>query len=88
MELKVNPSWTFKEAVDNLKTLREQYKETLASFSYFDLHEKVIFLKKTRDSFYALELEEAEKDKLWDYMNGFEFLYVLKNCNSYRRICK
>lgn len=84
-ELCVNPEWTFKEVVDNLKSLRTDYEGILATFSYFDLHEKVLFLKNTRDSFYSLNIQEWEKDKIWDYMNGFEFLYVLKGIVKRRK---
>ena len=74
-ELNINQNWTFKEVVG-----------ILATFSYFDLYEKVLFLKKTRDSFYSLlNLQEWEKDKIWDYMNGFEFLYVLKGIVARRK---
>ena len=77
-ELNINQNWTFKEVVDNLESLRTDYEGILATFSYFDLHEKVLFLKNTRDSFYSLNLQDWEKDKIWSYMNGFEFLYTLK----------
>lgn len=75
--LDINPNWTFKETVDNLKTLKNDYNIALASFSYFTSKERIAFLKTTRDSFYALKFERWKKDKIWDYMNGFEFLYVL-----------
>lgn len=78
MQLNINPNWNFRETVNHLKTLRDDYRRALASFSYFDLHEKVVFLRNTRDNFYALGFEEWRKDKIWDYMNGYEFLYVLK----------
>lgn len=47
MGLEINPSWTFAEVVDNLWTLREIYEGLLTSFSYFDLHKKVLFMRKT-----------------------------------------
>lgn len=84
-ELNINQNWTFKEVVDNLKSLRTDYEGILATFSYFDLHDKVLFLKNTRDKFYSLNLQEWEKDKIWDYMNGFEFLYVLKGIVKRRK---
>lgn len=75
--LDINPEWNFKETVTHLKTLKIQYNEVLASFSYTTTKEHIDFLKHTRDSFYALKFETWKKDKIWDYMNGFEFLYVL-----------
>lgn len=77
-ELYINPDWTFKEVVDNLKALRLKYERVLASFYYFDLRMVVEFKRNTRNKFYELKLQEWEKDKIWNYMNGFEYLSVLK----------
>lgn len=79
MERKIyfDTSWTFKEAVKNIRALRLKYDEVLASFSIFEQKEKVEFIRSTRDLFYSLKLKEWEKDKLWCYMNKDEQLYVL-----------
>ena len=77
-ELIVNPNWTFEEAVKNIMALKSQYKEILASFSYYELKDKVIFKRNTRNSFYSMNLKEWEIDKLWEYMNDCEYLDVLK----------
>ena len=76
-ELYINPEWTFKEIVDNIKTLKLEYEKVLASFSYFELKDKVDFERNTRNSFYSMNLKEWEIDKLWEYMNGYEELRVL-----------
>lgn len=77
-ELKINYNWSFEEAVNHLETLKSQYQEILASFSYYQIHEKVEFLRKVKNDFYSLKLKEWEINKLWEYMNGYEFLYVLR----------
>ncbi len=77
-DLNINPNWAFKEVVANLKALRDQYEGTLRFFSYLDLHEKVEFKRRTRNAFYSLNFEEWKKDRLWDYMNHYEFYYVLQ----------
>lgn len=84
-ELNINQNWTFKEVVNNLKSLRTDYEGILATFSYFNIHEKAEFRRKTRDKFYSLNIIEWEKDKIWSYMNGFEFLYVLKDIAKRRK---
>lgn len=76
-QLNINPNWGFKDTVKNIKKLRDDYRIVISSFSYFTSKERITFLKTTRDSFYALKFERWKKDKIWDYMNGFEFLYVL-----------
>lgn len=79
MGLNINPQWSFKELVDNLWTLRDEYDRLLASFSYFDLHEKVTFLRNTRDAIYSLNFEEYKKDKVWSYFNHYEYYTTLRD---------
>ena len=76
--MEINQDWNFKEIVSVLKSLKEQYWEKVRSFSYFDLHEKVTYMRNFRDQIYKLDFEEWKKDKIWDYINNYEFLYVLK----------
>lgn len=76
--MEINQDWNFKEIVSVLKSLKEQYWEKVRSFSYFDLHEKVVYMRNFRDQIYKLDFEEWRKDKIWDYINNYEFLYVLK----------
>lgn len=83
--LEINPNWNFKEVVEHLKALKCEYEDILRFFHYYDLHEQVEFKRRTRDAFYALNLEEWEKDKIWDYMNGFEFHCVLRGIASRRK---
>ena len=79
MGLQINPQWSFKEVVENLWTLRDTYESLLASFSYFDLHEKVVFMRKTRNAFYSLNFDDWKKDKIWNYMNHFEYYTTLRD---------
>ena len=84
-ELKINYNWSFEEAVNHLETLKSQYEEVLTSFSYYQIHEKVEFLRKVKNDFYSLNLKRWEIDKLWEYMNGYEFLYVLRQMIKRRK---
>jgi hypothetical protein len=76
--IQIDPSWTYKQAVLNLKALRLQYEEVLTSFSSWQYREKSYFIHSTRDKFYALNCLEWQKDNLWKYMNGYLPYYVLK----------
>lgn len=78
MKLYVDPDWTFEEAVKNIKALRYEYESILSSFFYFDLHEEVQFKKRLKKDFYSLNISEHQKNLLWNYMNGNEYYYVLK----------
>lgn len=76
--LDIDPNWTFSQAVSHLRALRDTYEQFLTLFSYFDLHEEVEFKRRTRNAFYSLNIPEWQIDKIWNYMNHYEFLYVLK----------
>lgn len=77
-KLNINQNWKFKDVVENLRALRIQYENILRSFTYFQLNEIVEFKRHTRNAFYSLNFETWKKDKIWNYMNHYEFLYVLQ----------
>ena len=76
--MELNETMSFKQVVTILKDFKEKYKEKVRSFSYYDLHDKVLYIRSIRDTIYKLDFEEWKKDKIWEYMNDYEFLYVLK----------
>ena len=67
--MRINPSWNYKDIVANIRTLKLSYVECLTSFFYIRQRNK--FIKATRDSLYALHIEEFQKDRIWEYMNGY-----------------
>ena len=71
MNLYIDPNWTFREVFSNIRALKQIYKDTLRSFSYFDMKKVVDFKYSTRDKFYSLNIEEWQADRLWEYMNDF-----------------
>lgn len=66
--MNINPSWNYKDLVKNIRTLKLSYWERLTSFS--NVFEENIFIYKTRKSIYVLNIEEFQKDRVWEYMNG------------------
>lgn len=76
-ELFVDKNWTFRETVYHLKALRLQYEKILASFSIWDIKHKSDFILLTRNKFYALNILEWQKDRMWNYMNGNDYLYSI-----------
>lgn len=78
-EIKINENWTFEDTVNHIKTLKFQYHEVLASFSYFDLKKEVEFKKNVKKSIYNLKFVEWQKDLLWEYMNDDIEIDVLFN---------
>jgi len=79
MGLDINPNWSFKELVEHIWALRDEFDRLLTSFSYFDLHKKVTFLRNTRNAIYSLPFEEWRKDKIWDYFNHYEYYTTLRD---------
>lgn len=67
--MRINPSWNYKDIVANIRTLKLSYLERLTSFFYVTQENQ--FIKATRDSLYALHIEEFQKDRIWEYMNGY-----------------
>ena len=77
-DIYVNPNWTYKQAVKNIRILKDEYQGILSSFSLWQTKEWANFIRTTRDKFYALNLLEWQIDNLWKYMNGYMPYYVLK----------
>lgn len=77
MKIDINPDWTFKEVVDNIKTIKILYKGVLSSFSHFELKKEIDFKQQTRDSVYALKMQDWKKGIIWDYMNDYQRYAIL-----------
>ena len=75
----VDPNWNYKDTLKNLRALRKSYDESLRSFSYFNLHDKVIFIYSIKQSIYSLPFETWRKDRIWEYMNHDIPLTILQN---------
>ena len=67
--MKINLLWSFSEAVDNIKAIKEHYVGLLSSFSIYELKQKNIAIGTIRKEIYSLKILEWQKDKLWEYMN-------------------
>ena len=72
-ELYFDPSWTYRQLSLNLKTLRTQYREILASFSYFQTKEMVAFKRQIKKTIYSYPFQEFLCNFAWDYLNLPEY---------------
>ena len=85
MILFVDPSWTYRQAVIHLQTLKLQYEEVLASFSSFEIKERTHFIYSVRKQFYSLSCLEWQKDRMWNYMNESDDLSsILYSASKYK----
>ena len=83
----LNQNWNFKECVNNIKALKQQYASVLMSFSYFESRERGGIILDLRNNIYSLNIIYWQRNLLWDYLNDnltFEQLERLvgKNGNS------
>ena len=69
MNLHIDPSWSFKQIVINFTKIKAEFDGKLSAFSYFKLHDKVLFLKDVKNLIYSLPLQTWQKNKIWDCLN-------------------
>ena len=72
-ELYFDPSWNYRQLSLNLKTLRTQYRDILASFSYFQTKEMVAFKRQIKQTIYSYPFQEFLRNFAWDYLNLPEY---------------
>lgn len=77
-EFLIKPSWTFKEIVENIEVIKTQVREIIASFSYFERKQTIVFMKKLRDSIYSLDFETWRCDRIVEYIYDDIDLETLK----------
>ena len=68
--MKIDILWSFTEAVDKIRTLKQEYYDVLASFSIYEVKEETNYKHDVRKKIYSLKFAEWQKDKLWEFMNG------------------
>ena len=67
-ELYFDPKWSYNELTLNLKTLRIQYREILAYFSYFQSKEKIAFKRAIKKTIYSYPYQEYLCNFAWNYL--------------------
>lgn len=77
--IEIDSNWNYKQTLKNLRALRKSYDEALRSFSYFNLHDKVLFTYEVKQSIYSLNFEYWKKDRIWEYLNHDIDFAILQN---------
>ena len=72
-DIYINPNWNFKETIENVEVIKSQMGDIIASFWYFDLKKEVDFIRNLKKQIYSLKFEEWKRDKIWEYINGYEY---------------
>lgn len=81
----VNPNWTYRESVEHIRALKDEYQGILSSFSMWQKREWANFIVETRNKFYALKLKEWQIENLWNYMNNnFPYHYLIRSAKRFK----
>ena len=81
----VNPDWTYRESVEHIRALKDEYQRGISSFSVWEKREWANFIVETRNKFYALKLKEWQIENLWNYMNNnFPYHYLIRSAKRFK----
>lgn len=72
----INLEWDYDTVVDNIKTLKDNYLFSLASFN-FNIKARIEYIKYVKNQIYSLKFDEFRRDKIWEYLNDYETLDML-----------
>lgn len=77
-KIRFDLNWNFKEIVCNIEALKTQIWGIIASFSYFELKEQVLFKRYIKETIYSYNFEKWRCDRLLEYIYGDIEFEVLK----------
>ena len=79
MEIYIDPDSTFKEIVDNIEAIKSHVRETIASFSSFDIKKQLQFQRELRNQIYALNFELWKRERILETIYDDFPVYKLKS---------
>ena len=79
MEAYINPDSTFKEIVDNIEVIKSHVRDTIASFSSFEIKKQLQFQRELRNQIYALNFELWKRERILETIYDDFPVYKLKN---------
>lgn len=65
----IDSGWKFNDVVQNIETLRSQYKGFLVSFSLWERPKRIQLCRDFKKQIYSLRFEEYRKNLIWKYIN-------------------
>ena len=72
--MEIDNNWTFRQINSKLKELRHEYDRVLCLFKCHDIKQRIQYRLETRNKIFALKIELWQKERIWDYMNHYEWL--------------
>ena len=79
MELYIDPNSTFREIVDNIEVIKSHVRDTIASFSSFEIKKQLQFQQELRKKIYALNFELWKRERILETIYDDFPIYKLKN---------
>ena len=79
MEAYIDPNSTFKEIVDNIEAIKTHVRDTIASFSSFEIKKQLQFQQELRNQIYALDFELWKRERILETIYDDFPVYKLKN---------
>ena len=79
MEAYIDPNSTFKEIVDNIEVIKSHVRDTIASFSSFDIKKQLQFQRELRNQIYDLKFELWKRERILETIYDDFPVYKLKN---------
>lgn len=78
MKIYIDPNSTFREIVDNIEVIKSYVRDTIASFSSFDIKKQLQFQRELRNQIYALNFELWKKERILETIYDDFPVYKLK----------
>ena len=79
MEAYIDPNSTFREIVDNIEVIKSHVRDTIASFSSFEIKKQLQFQQELRNQIYALDFELWKRERILETIYDDFPVYKLKN---------
>ena len=78
MEAYIDPNSTFKEIVDNIEVITSPVRDTIASFSSFEIRKQLQFQRELRNQIYSLNFELWKRERILETIYDDFPVYKLK----------
>lgn len=79
MKAYIDPDSTFREIVDNIEAIKTHVRDTIASFSSFEIKKQLQFQRELRNQIYALDFELWKRERILETIYDDFPVYKLKS---------
>lgn len=79
MEAFIDPNSTFREIVDNIEVIKSHVRDTITSFSSFEMKKQIAFKQYLRDQIYSLNFELWKRERILETIYDDFPIYKLRN---------